>query len=101
MRRLELIEELSGRGTVYRKGCEPIGESAYDLRVHQEIHDASTEEVPGLRQIRGRVEGLDNFGLLATDLTLHLEDQRRLDFLIVDLDGTITVRSDIYIASER
>ena len=101
----ELSEQLSGAGPVYRKGGDFVDQARYELRVYQNYSDASgmgdPATLPGLRDIEGRVTGLDNFALVPdrTRLTLHLQDGRRLDFQIIDLDGGIVADGDLYEAS--
>ncbi len=103
MGHVELIEEPSGVGEVYRKDGDLVGQAGYDLRVLQEHKDAGTSgdptfTLPGLRQIEGRVTGLDNFTLMdeRAMLTLHLDDGRSLDFQVGDPNGLVIASSDLY-----
>ncbi len=93
MSRLELIEELSGKGAVSRADGELVGEYPYVLAVYQEMHDTRSGEVPGLKQVEGWVEEIDIFGLLTEPLTLHIDDGRQFDFFIYDANGSISARS--------
>ena len=91
--RLELLEELSGVGTVYRESGELVEQMEYRLKLYQEMLSAGTTEVPGLQQIVGSVPGGDEvFGLIGEDLILELEDGRRLDFFVQSMDGAIECR---------
>ena len=101
MSRQELIDKLPGTGPVYDESGERVGEARYMLWVYQEMKSAGTlqdpdAELPGLKDIRGRVEGLDTFDLLGKTLTLHLEDGRHLDFLIENSGGDIAGSGDFY-----
>jgi hypothetical protein len=103
MGHVELTEELSGVGEVYRKDGDLIGQAGYDLQVFQEHRDARTSSdptgtVPGLKRLEGRVTGLDNFALLdkGARLTLHLSDGRCLDFQVGDLNGRVIPNSGFY-----
>lgn len=92
MPRLEVEEELEGVGEVRRADGKSVGMARYSLLVHREMHPAGPgePEIPGLRDVSGKVEGLDNFGLMDEKrLTLELEDGRRLDFFIADLEGCV------------
>ncbi len=100
---VELIEEPSGVGEVYRKDGDLVGQAGYHLQIFQEHKDAgtmgdTTRTVPGLRQIEGWVTGLDNFALMdeRAMLTLHLDDGRSLDFQVGDLNGLVIANSDLY-----
>lgn len=92
MSRLELIEELSGKGAVSKANGELVGDYPYVLAVYQEMHDTRSGEVPGLKQVEGRVEKIDTFGLLTEPLTLHIDDGRQFDFFIHDANRSIADR---------
>ncbi len=97
----KLIDELSGTGAVYDESGKRVGEARYMLWVYQEMKFAGTlqdpdAELPGLKDIKGRVENLDTFDLLGKTLTLHLEDGRHLDFLIENSGGDIAGSGDFY-----
>ncbi len=90
----KVIERLTGAGKVYRENGDLLGDAQYDLRVIQEFKDVGTKDgpelLPGLKDVVGRVTGLDNLALIGAELTLHLEDGRRLRFLVAGQDGLIT-----------
>ncbi len=103
MGRIELIEEPSGVGDVYRKDGDLIGQAEYDLQIFQEHRDARNLSdpagtVPGLKRLEGRVTGLDNFALLneRARLTLHLDDGRCLDFQVGNPRGRVIANSGLY-----
>ncbi len=89
----KVIERLTGAGKVYRENGDLLGDAQYDLRVIQEFKDVGTKDgpelLPGLKDVVGHVTGLDNLVLIGAELTLHLEDGRRLRFFVTDQDGRI------------
>lgn len=97
-----IAEQSTGEGLVYRKDGSFVANVKYALQVIQEFIDTTTKDgpgtLPGLKDVVGRVTGLDTFALLSegAELTLHLEDGRRLDFLVKNLDGQIAAQGSLY-----
>jgi hypothetical protein len=88
---MRLVEQLSGVGAVLRADGSVLGQHRYRLNVWQEMHNAGGQQIEGLRSIDGVVkfDGAVGIDLIGEDLTLVLEDGRRLPFLLEDTDGRI------------
>ncbi len=97
IKRIDIVEHLSGRGIVFEKDGEELGEADYEIDVLQTIIDVGTTDDPDA-ELEGRKEtgGLD-FDLTTAmidgkTLTLHLEDGRHLDIIPHDsenFEGTV------------
>jgi hypothetical protein len=98
VRRIETSEETTGCGEVFHQGVS-LGSVGYTITVTQEIRETTAiagnvVSSRGAKDIRGRI-GADPaklFELFQTDtsqapLTLHLEDGRRWDFGLTNLQG--------------
>jgi hypothetical protein len=87
------IETMKGSGTVTGRHGQPVPVK-YDLSVYQHDIPATTLKVPhalipGLKEVRGRVEPV---GFLGLTQVLEMADQRKLEFFFKDSDGNIAPR---------
>jgi hypothetical protein len=91
---LKKLEELTGRGIV----SAPDGSKktvAYEIQIFEEQTDSTTrdslkkESVSGLKSLAGRVDFC--FGVFQ-NLTLTLQDGKKLPFVFTKIDGTIGAR---------
>ena len=102
IKRIDIVERLSGRGILFVKDGKKLGEGDYEINVQQPIIDVGTEKDPdaelwGLRAAEGRFLDFDLTTAMIEGkiLTLHLEDGRRLDIIPIDaenFEGTPPVR---------
>ena len=99
MKTLEVCETLSGRGQVCRRDGEPIGGTQYSLEIWRNYYRSNGETKHNFDYVTGLVSGLDNVYLMADLLTLHLDEDRRLDFFIYDFQGRIVADNGIYSAT--
>lgn len=88
---MKRVEERKGEGNLTVRGTQ-VGAVAYDF-VRYQAMTAGGMPVPGLHRIEGRLE-LDRLGddvSLERDmrLSLDLEDGRRLDLTLLDMDGRV------------
>ena len=110
MKRLEKRERILGKGVVLRGG-KKVADVGYRLLVLQEmIADATFSnpdaEIPGLLRISGSVSAepralFDLFQTEPRELVLCLEDGRRLDCFLTDIDGSIAPRGGLGIRAVR
>ena len=89
------IETMDGGGTV-TSGSGEQKSVRYELHVYQHEISAATREnphatIPGMKDIRGRVEPLCFFG--ENGLTLEMQDGRKLKFFFTDSRGNIALNS--------
>lgn len=97
--RYELIEQLSGRGFVYRTDGTIADEVDYELEVYGQRADASSKDgpasVPVAARIEGRVTGPNINALWGeqASLVLEIRDGRLLDF-VLGPNGTISPTGD-------
>ena len=93
----KLIERASGEGPVVKDDGSRVSRTRYDLEVWQEMLDAGSETLPGLREVVGTVDlqGVEMFGLMGENLVLRLEDGRRFKFFLTDLHGTVAPRGGL------
>ncbi len=102
IKRIDVVERLSGRGIVFEKDGKKLGEADYEIDVQQPIIDVGTKDDPdaefwGLRNAEGRFLDFDLTTAMieGKTLTLHLEDGRRLDIIPRDaenFEGTVPLR---------
>lgn len=80
------IETLSGRGKVFR-GAEFLFEAPYSIEIWQEFPGG----IRGLKEAIGsiRTDALKIFPLMRQELTLELEDGKKMGFAFKDTDGRI------------
>lgn len=91
----KLVEQINGIGTLLQGGTV-LHDVTYRIRVYQTFHQASldAQPTPGLRHVQGHISLSDDarrVDIEGQDLTLHLEDGRRLN-LRVGRDGRIYTR---------
>ncbi len=83
MPELRKVEELSGVGNVYRRD-RPLFDALYELEVWEGA--PSAERAAPLTLVRGRIATervfLRTFSERRVELTLYLDDGRRLDFRV-------------------
>ncbi len=102
IKRINIVERLVGRGTIFEKDGEGLGEADYEIDVLQPIIDVGTKDDPdaefwGLRNAEGRFLDFDLTTAMieGKTLTLHLDDGRRLDIIPRDaeiFEGTVPLR---------
>ncbi len=102
IKRIDVVEHLSGRGIVFEKDGEELGEASYEIDVLQTIIDVGTEDDPdaelgGLKETGGRFLDFDLTAAMieGKTLTVHLEDGRHLDIIPHDaenFEGTVPLR---------
>jgi len=91
--RMEHIEMLKGVGTVTSGNGERVAVT-YELHIYEERIPVGTMDdphatMPGLKEIRGRIEPVCFFGENA--LVLELQDKRKLLFFFKDEQGSIAL----------
>ncbi len=92
IKRIDVVERLSGRGIVFEKDGKKLGEANYEIDVLQPIIDVRTKNSPdaemwGLRYAEGRFLDFDLTTAIGKTLTLHLDDGRRLDIIPRDAEN--------------
>ncbi len=102
IKRIDVVEQLAGRGTIFEKDGEELGEADYEIDVLQTIIDVGTEDDPdaelgGLKETGGRFLDFDLTAAMieGKTLTVHLEDGRHLDIIPHDaenFEGTVRLR---------
>ncbi len=102
IKRIDIVEHLSGRGIVFEKDGEELGEADYEIDVLQTIIDVGTKDDPdaeleGLKETGGRFLDFDLTTAMieGKTLTVHLEDGRHLDIIPRDAEnfaGTVPLR---------
>ena len=95
----KLLYELSGNGAL-SKGDEKLLEVPYVLKFFQEVIVTEGEErITGLTDFTGSVSPDDQYQLamlVGNQLTLHLEDNRRLEVTVTNNRGKIIKHGEIY-----
>jgi hypothetical protein len=90
---LRLIERVLGEGDVVREGVMLL-RTGYELALYQEWTPRDGQLVPGQFDVEGHLiaSPQDIERLLGTQspLTLHLDDGRRVDLYVLNLEGTVT-----------
>ncbi len=95
------LETPTGTGEVYGDG-KLLFRVKYSLRATQEIlHIDGSSTVEGVRSVSGQLSPPedDPYAFLVREednLTLYLEDGRKLDFFIIDSGGAIAPKSGFY-----
>ncbi len=90
---LRVVERVMGEGVLTREGHR-LGTVAYELTLYRQW--ASTPEglVPGEYEVDGHFmappDRLDAWTGTSAPLVLHLDDGRRVDLYVVNLDGVVT-----------
>jgi hypothetical protein len=87
-----MFENPVGRGRVFR-GSVFVAEVDYDLKVNEKLLNPGRLIGP---IITGRIRRIDGSNVLwgSELLTLHLSDQRKLDFICVNYDPDCNIASD-------
>ncbi len=106
MSSLEICETLKGTGPVFHRSCqvrsgEKVGEAVYDLEVWRSYIRLGNSTKRHYDYVSGIVSGLDNIQLMSDLLTLHLDDERRLNFFIYDFVGRIVAEDGVYLADSE
>jgi hypothetical protein len=88
-----LIEQTADEGVVLAGGKQ-LGRVHYHLSVYQYFTETTQNEMVGNVEVEGYVSAVEGADLSLelqgrTELTLCLPDGRRLDFLMMNADGTI------------
>jgi hypothetical protein len=88
-----LIEQTADEGDVLAGG-KPVGRVHYHLSVYQYFTEAAENEMVGSVEVEGYLSAVEGVDLSLehqhrTELTLCLPDGRRLDFLMMNAEGTI------------
>jgi hypothetical protein len=87
----ELIETIKGNG-VLRAPDGTVQEIKYDLKVYQNMIPTPNQgdpnaKIPGLKEIRGRIEPVCFVGV--NGVTLQLLDGSKLGILVTDSGGAV------------
>ena len=91
---MRLLKTLQGDGTVTTKAGHPTLVRYY-LQIYQAEVPAGTYEhphntIPGMQEIRGKIEPVCSLG--DDELTLELNDRRKMAFFFTDSHGNIAFR---------
>jgi hypothetical protein len=86
-----LAETPSGKGRVFKQQ-ELIAEVIYELRIFQDENNRAKDKPV----VVGKIKRLDNIKMLwgIEQYTLHLQDNRKLDFVCVDYNPDCEIVSD-------
>ena len=84
------MEETSGDGALLLNS-RVLGSVRYQIKVFQGLFGNGLPN-PAERTVEGLVDGSDFSGLLGINLTLQLQDGRRIGITISDESGTIHTR---------
>ncbi len=76
IKRIDIVEHLSGRGTIFEKDGEELGEADYEIDVLQTIIDVGTKDDPdaeleGLKETGGRFLDFDLTAAMIEGKTLY------------------------------
>lgn len=83
-----LIEDRSGRGSLYR-GDEFLEEVDSELSVYEELSDGSSKDRPGTKSIYGSISLVSkNRTPIPDEYVLQLEDKKKLKIIIINLEGS-------------
>ena len=85
-----LVEEVSGDGELLLKS-RVLGPVRYQIKVFQGMFGNGLPN-PAERTVQGSVDGSDLSGLIGINLTLQLQDGRKIGVTISDESGTIHTR---------
>ena len=85
-----MVEEAAGDGELLLKS-RVLGQVRYQIKVFQGMFGNGLPN-PAQRTIEGSVDGSDFEGLVGLNLTLQLQDGRKIGITISDESGTIHTR---------
>lgn len=85
-----LVEEASGDGALLLKS-RVLGPVRYQIKVFQGLFGNGLPN-PAERTVEGSIDGTDLAGLVGLNLTLQLEDSRKIGITISDETGSIRTR---------
>ena len=92
-RMLRVVERVMGEGAVTRAGL-PLGTVAYELTLYRQWASTPDGLVAGDYEVDGHFMApparLDNWTGTTAPLVLDLDDGRRVDLYVVNLDGVVT-----------
>jgi hypothetical protein len=92
---VRLVEECAGTGDLLLKSLV-LRRVRYEIKVFQGMFEGNGLPVPGRRTIEGALDFGDEQAsreLVGADLTLQLEDGRKIGITIADADGSICQRA--------
>lgn len=83
----ELTARMRGDGKIFC-GAEFLTTSSYEVRVFQEYVDVTTQgkghaKIPAVKYIDCDLMPFPHMAKIGSRLTLHMDDGRKLDFLVV------------------
>ena len=87
---VRLVEESAGDGALLLKSRE-LGQVRYQIKVFQGMFENGLPN-PTQRTVEGSVDGCDLSGLTGLNLTLQLQDGRKIGIMLSDESGTIHTR---------
>ena len=87
---VKLVEDTSGEGELLLKS-RVLGPVRYQIKVFQGLLGNGMPN-PAERTVEGSIEGTDLAGLVGINLTLQLDDRRKIGITISDESGTIHTR---------
>ena len=87
---VKLVEEASGDGELLLKS-RVLGPVRYQIKVFQGTFGNGMPN-PAERTVEGSIDGTDLAGLVGINLTLQLQDSRKIGITISDESGTIHTR---------
>ena len=92
---VRLIEECTGTGDLLLRS-QVLRQVRYQIKVFQGMFEGNGLPIPGQRTIEGSIDFGDpqaSGELVGAELTLKLEDGRKIGIKIADADGAICQRS--------
>jgi hypothetical protein len=93
MSMLRLVERVMGEGDLHRGG-ERVLRAGYELARYQQYDVAGGALTPRGEVVEGHLhappDALEPLLGTSAHLTLHLDDGRRLDLYVLNVDGAIT-----------
>jgi len=87
---VRLVEESAGDGELLLKS-RVLGQVRYQIKVFQGMFGNGMPN-PTARTVEGSLDGSDLSGLVGLNLTLQLQDGRKIGITVSDESGTIQTR---------